>query len=138
MSNWILAVLLALQAHFAASYLVPLDREAQGAFWGLLRWFWPWADGDGGPLGQVTTASGFPIAGFFIAVTAGGILILAARAALGIWLPTRWWRALSAVGAGLLLCLMALFFGPTKLIPIGFALTTIFVALARPALIAAE
>ncbi len=138
MSNWVLAVLLGLQAHFAASYLVPLDREAQGAFWGLLRWFWPWADGDGGPLGSVTTTSGFPIAGFFIAVTAGGILILAALAAVGIWLPMRWWRALSAVGAVLLVCLMTLFFGPTKLIPIGFALATIYVALVRPALFTAE
>ncbi len=138
MSNWVLAVLLGLQAHFAASYLVPLDRESQGAFAGLLRWFWPWADGDGGPLGQVTTASGFPVAGFFIAVTAGGILILGALAAVGIWLPTRWWRALSTVGAALLLCLMALFFGPTKVIPIGFALATLYVALARPALFEPE
>ncbi len=34
MSNWVLAVLLGLQAHFAASYLVPLDKQAQGAFLG--------------------------------------------------------------------------------------------------------
>jgi hypothetical protein len=28
--KWLFAALLVLQAHFAASYLVPLDREAQG------------------------------------------------------------------------------------------------------------
>jgi hypothetical protein len=38
MLKWLLAALLVLQAHFAASYLVPLDREAQGALGGLLRW----------------------------------------------------------------------------------------------------
>ena len=51
MSKWLLAVLLVLQAHFAASYLVPLDRGTQGEFGGLLRWVWPWAIGDGGLLG---------------------------------------------------------------------------------------
>lgn len=29
MSNWILVVLLGLQAHFAASYIVPLDKESR-------------------------------------------------------------------------------------------------------------
>src|SRR5918994_566420 len=38
MLKWLFAALLVLQAHFAASYLVPLDREAQGTFGGLLRW----------------------------------------------------------------------------------------------------
>jgi hypothetical protein len=36
MVRWLFAVLLVLQAHFAASYLVPLDREAQGELGGLL------------------------------------------------------------------------------------------------------
>lgn len=137
MSNWILVVVLGLQAHFAASYLVPLDKQAQGEFGGLLRWFWPWSDGDGGPLGRVTTGEGFPLAGFFLAMAAGGLLILAALAAAGIWVPSRWWRPLSVAGAALLLCLMALFLGPTKLIPIGVALATLYVALAKPALFAA-
>jgi hypothetical protein len=35
--KWLFAVLLVLEAHFAASYLVPLDREAQQTFGGLLR-----------------------------------------------------------------------------------------------------
>ena len=46
--NWLFAALLLLQAHFAASYLVPLDREAQATFGGLLRWAWLWSIGDGG------------------------------------------------------------------------------------------
>jgi hypothetical protein len=46
---------------------VPLDQEGQAAEGGLLRWFWPWGYRDGGPLGQITPAAGFPIAGFFLA-----------------------------------------------------------------------
>ena len=132
MSKWVLVALLGLQAHFAASYLVPLDERSQRELGGLLRWLWPWADGDGGPLGRVTVGAGFPLAGFFLAVTAAGILALAALAALGVWVPSGWWRPLAAAGAVLLLCLMALFFGPTKLIPIAFALATLYVALIRP------
>jgi hypothetical protein len=41
MSKWVLVILLGLQAHFAASYLVPLDEQARAEFGGLLRWFWP-------------------------------------------------------------------------------------------------
>jgi hypothetical protein len=33
--RWQVAALQVLQPHFAASYLVPLDREAQGTFGGL-------------------------------------------------------------------------------------------------------
>ena len=51
--RWLFAALLVLQAHFVASYLVPLDREAQGTFGGLLRWAWPWSVGDGGLLGRI-------------------------------------------------------------------------------------
>ena len=137
MSKWILVVFLGLQAHFAASYLVPLDERSQREFGGLLRWFWPWSDGDGGPLGRVTVGAGFPIAGFFLAVTTAGLLALAALAAAGLWVPSGWWRTLATVGAALLLCLMALFFGPTKLIPIAFALGTLYVALGKPTAFAA-
>ena len=136
MSKWILVLLLGLEAHFAASYLVPLTQADQGTFGGLLRWFWPWADGDAGPLGQVTAGAGFPIAGFFLAVTTGGVLILAAMAAAGFWVPTTWWRALAIAGAGLLVCLMVLFFGPTKLIPIAFGLGTLYLALVHPTALA--
>ena len=41
MSKWILIAFLVLQAHFAASYLVPLDEPSQREFGGLLRWLWP-------------------------------------------------------------------------------------------------
>ena len=136
MSKWILVVLLGLQAHFAASYLVPLDERSQREFGGLLRWFWPWAYGDGGPLGQITQAGGFPIAGFYLAAAAGGLFVLAALAAAGIWVPSGWWRPLAIVGAALLLCLMVLVFGPTKVIPIAFALGTLYLALEKPALFA--
>ncbi len=136
MSKWILVAILVLQGHFAASYLVPLDQAGQRAFGGLLRWAWPWADGDSGPLGRVTVSSGFPVSGFFIAVTAAGLLLLAALAVAGLWVPAGWWRPLAIVGSGLLLCLMALFLGPTKLIPMAFALGTLYVALARPSVFA--
>ena len=135
MSNWVLVALLSLELHFAASYLVPLDEPSQREFGGLLRWFWPWAYGDGGPLGQITPA-GFPIIGFFLAATAGGLLLLAGLAAAGVWLPRAWWPGLAAVGSALLACLMAVFFGPTKLIPMAFALGTLYIAVSKPALFA--
>jgi hypothetical protein len=70
MSKWLFAALLVLQAHFAASYLVPLDREAQGTFGGLLRWAWPWAIGDGGPLGRIPASGDYPVSGIFLAGSA--------------------------------------------------------------------
>lgn len=138
MSKWVLVALLGLQAHFAASYVVPLNRADQGAFGGLLRWFWPWADGDGGPLGRITLGADPPVpgAGFFLAATTFLAFVLAALAVSGYWVPLGWWRVLAIAGAALLLCLMVLFFGPTKLIPIGVALLTLYLALARPALFA--
>jgi hypothetical protein len=138
MSRWMLVALLGLQAHFAASYLVPLDERSQREFGGLLRWLWPWADGDGGPLGQVTASAGFPLAGFFLAMTTAAAFALAALAVLGLWLPAGWWRALAAVGAVLSLCLMALFFGLTKVIPLGVALLTLYVTLGNPATFATD
>ena len=135
MSKWILVIFLALQAHFAASYLVPLDKQAQSEFGGLLRWFWPWSYGDGGPLGQIAAGSDLPISGLFLAMTAAALFGLAALAAAGFWLQSDGCRGLAAGGALLLVCLMALFFGPTKLIPIAFALGTLYVALAKPELV---
>ena len=35
MLKWLFVVLLVLQAYFAASYVVPVDREAQAAFSGM-------------------------------------------------------------------------------------------------------
>jgi hypothetical protein len=137
MAKWMVVVLLGLQAHVAASYLVPLDAPSQREFGGLLRWFWPWADGDNGPLGRVTVAAGFPLPGFFLAMAAAAAFALAALAVVGIWVPSGWWRALAVAGAVLLLGLMALFFGPTKVIPMAFALATLYIALGKPSLLGA-
>ena len=116
--RWLFAAFLVLQAHFAASYLVSLDVRPEGEFGGLLRWAWPWADGDGGRLGTVTTSSGFPVTGFFIAVTVAAHVVLVALAMLGIWVPFAWWWILAIGGAAMSLFLMVMFFGPTKLLPI--------------------
>ena len=124
MLKWSFVALLALQAHFAASYLVPLDELAQRTFGGLLKWAWPWAIGDGGPLGRMT-ASGFPLPGFFLAATSATALILAALAVSRVWVPFGWWRPLAVTGAVLSLVLMALFFGLTKLLPMATALAVL-------------
>ena len=134
MSKWMLVALLALQAHFAASYLVPLDRQAQAEFGGLLRWFWPWSYGDGEPLGQITVGHDLPMIGLFLALIATLLLGLATLAAAGLWVPTAWCRALASSGAVLLVCLMALFIGVTKLAPMALALGTLYIVLATPAL----
>lgn len=128
MLRWVFVALLALQAHFAASYLVPLDAPAQRTFRGLLKWAWPWAIGDGGPLGRMTS-SGFPLPGFFLAATSSAVLILSALAVAGVWVPLRWWRPLTVAGAILSLIVMVLFFGLTKLLPIATALVILAAAL---------
>jgi hypothetical protein len=131
-SKWLLVAMLALETHFAASYLVPLDARSRAEFGGLLGWFWPWAYGDGGLLGAITPEGGFPISGFYLAAVAGATLLLAALAAAGIWVPSAWWRPLAVAGGVLLLALMLLFIGPTKLIPAACALATLYIAMARP------
>ncbi len=118
MQKWIVATILILGAHFGASYMVPLDQKAQGEFAGLLKWFWPWADGDSGPLGVMTVSSGFPMSGYFVAVTSAGFFFIAALAVAGIWVPSHWWRFCAGVGAILSVFLMIMFFGPTKLAPV--------------------
>ena len=128
MLRWAFVAVLAIQAHFAASYLVPLDEQAQRTFGGLLRWAWPWSIGDSGPLGRMTS-SGFPLPGFFLAATSAGALILAALAVARIWVPFGWWRPLAITGAVLSLLLMTLFFGFTKLLPIATALVILAAAL---------
>jgi hypothetical protein len=130
-------LLLVLQAHFAASYLVPLDERSQREFGGLLRWAWPWAEGDGGLLGRLTLEAGGPLPGLFLALTAATALGLAAFAAAGWWVPAAWLRPTVGAGAVLLLGLMVLFFGPTKLLPIAFALATLYLAVWQPTTLAA-
>jgi len=131
MSKWLFAALLVLQAHFAASYIVPLDREAQGALGGLLRWFWPWAIGDGGLLGRIPASGSYPLSGFFLAVTTAGLFFLAALAVVGIWVPFGWWKVLAMGGAILSLFLMAAFFGATKLLPMALDLVVLWAAIAN-------
>lgn len=132
MSKWLFVFALLVQAHFAASYLVPLRDEDESAMDGMLRWAWPWANGDDGPLGTLVADGENPLAGIFLGIASASLLILAAMAVAGWWVPSGWWRPLAAVGAALLVVLMALFFGPTKIIPIAFALGTLYVTLARP------
>jgi small-conductance mechanosensitive channel len=127
--NWLFTALLVLQAHFAASYVVPLDSESQREFGGLLRWLWPWSGGDSGLLGQVTVASGFPISGFFLAAIAAVLFVMAALAVAGFWVPLGWWRVLAGSGAVLSLVLMAGFFGATKLLPMGLDLVVLWAAI---------
>src|SRR5438067_6558856 len=109
LTKWGLVALFGLEAHFAASYLVPLDERSGKEFGGLLRWFWPWSYGDAGLLGQITPATGFPIVGFWVAMIAAGLLALAALAAVGLWVPVAWWSFLAIAGAASLLCLLGLF-----------------------------
>jgi hypothetical protein len=128
---WVLGLVLLLDAHFSASYLVPLDETAQKTFGGLLRWAWPWAYGDSGLLGKASEPSGFPLSGFFIAMTSGGLLLLAALAAIRLWIPFGWWRPLAVSGSAISLLLMVLFFGPTKLIPIAVDVFVLYAALSH-------
>ena len=129
MAKWLLAALLVLQAHFAASYLVPLDTEAQGTFGGLLRWAWPWSIGDGGLLGRIPASGEYPIAGVWLAGAAALAFILAALAVMGWWVPFGWWRVLAMGGAILSLLLMVGFFGATKLLPMVLDLVVLWAAI---------
>jgi hypothetical protein len=126
--KWLLAALLVLQAHFAASYLVPLDREAQATFGGLLRWAWPWSIGDGGLLGRIPASGEYPVSGVWLGGGAALLFILAALAVVGWWVPFGWWRVLASVGAILSLLLMVGFFGATKLPPIALDLLVLWLA----------
>ena len=117
-AKWLLSALLLLQTHFAASYLVPLDRDAQQEFGGLLRWVWPWSDGDSGLFGQLAVSADLPLLGLFLALTAATLSFCAALAVVEFWIPFSWWRILAGSGAILSLVLMAGFFGATKLLPI--------------------
>ena len=79
----------------------------------------------------MTTAGGFPLIGFFIAVSAASALLVAALALAGLWIPTEWWRPLTIGGAALSIAVMALFLGPSKVIPIVTALALIAIATDR-------
>jgi len=125
--KWVLITTLVVQAHFAASYLVPLDAPAAREFGGLLRWFWPWEVGQRGVFGIITEA-GPPGAGLFLALGAAGLSILAVMALFGWWVPLTWWRPLAIGGGALAFALMLAFFGLTKLLPIALCLTVLWLA----------
>jgi hypothetical protein len=127
--KWLLAALLVLQAHFAASYLVPLDREAQATFGGLLRWAWPWSIGDGGLLGRIPASGEYPVSGVWLGGGAALLFILAALAMVGWLVPFGWWRFLAMGGAILSLLLMVGFFGATKLLPMALDLLVLWLAI---------
>ncbi len=126
--NWLFSALLILQAHFAASYLVPLDSAAQQEFGGLLRWVWPWSERDSGLFGQLTVSGELPLIGLFLAMTAGTLLFCAALSVVELWIPFGWWRILAGSGAVLSLVLMAGFFGATKLIPMALNAVVLWAA----------
>lgn len=127
--KWLFAALLLLQAHFAASYLVPLDREAQATFGGLLRWAWPWSIGDAGLLGRIPASGAYPVIGVWLAGGAALLFILAALAVVGWWVPFSWWRLMAIGGAILSLLLMVGFFGATKLVPMALDLFVLWAAI---------
>lgn len=124
-ANWLFSALLVLQVHFAASYLVPLDSEAQQEFGGLLRWVWPWSIGDSGLLGQIPASLNLPLSGLFLALTAATLLFFAALAVVELWVPFRWWRVLAGSGVIFSLLLMAGFFGATKVLPMALNLAVL-------------
>lgn len=127
--KWLFAALLVLQAHFAASYLVPLDRESQATFGGLLKWAWPWSIGDGGLLGRIPASGEYPVLGVWLAGTAALMFILAALAVMGWWVPFGWLRVLTIGGAILSLLLMVGFFGATKVLPMALDLVVLWAAI---------
>jgi hypothetical protein len=108
MSKWLWALVLVIQAHFAASYVAPTQPHL-----GLFNYVWPWAVGDRGMLGVHPNLLGIALAG-----SAALASLLAALAVAGIRVPQAWWPRLAMVGAALELVLMIGFFGPTKLLPI--------------------
>jgi len=139
MSQWGLVAVPALQAHVAAASRVPLDAHRRGEFGGPWRWRWPWASGDGGLPGRTTPATGSPLTGFALTPTAaGGVLLLAALAAAGVGVPAAWWQGRAAAGTAPLLYFMALFLGPTKLLPLAAALGTRYLAVCAPTVFATD
>lgn len=121
MNKWWWAIILVVQAHFGASYIVATKPGL-----GLFNFVWPWATGDHGLFGAHPNLLGIALGG-----AAGAISLLAALAVLGIWVPHAYWRLLAMVGAGLLLVLMLGYLSPTKLLPILWAIAVLVLAWMR-------
>lgn len=121
------AAILAIQVHFAASYLVPLktaDMANLPWFLAPLPWVWPWHETDAGLLGRV--APELSTTGFFIAMTAAALSLLAAFAVMGWLVPHDWWRPLAIAGSVVSLALMAGFFAPDKILPVALDLAVAY------------
>lgn len=117
MNKWWWALILVIQAHFGASYVVPTQPRL-----GLFNYVWPWAVGDHGLFGTHPNLPGIALGG------ASGLLsFLAALAVLSIWLPRDSWRVLAMVGAALLLVLMIGYLSPTKILPIAWAIAVLVI-----------
>jgi hypothetical protein len=67
----------------------PGQRSSRDA-WRTIELGLAWSGGYSGPLGQVTVSFGFPLSGFFLAVGAAGLFLLAALTVIGIWVPFGW------------------------------------------------
>lgn len=115
MSKWWWALILIVQAHFGASYVVATQPGL-----GLFNYIWPWATGDHGLFGTHPGILGIALGGM-----SGAASLLAALAVLGIWMPHAYWRVLATMGAGLLLVLMFGYLSPTKLLPILWAVAVL-------------
>ena len=62
-------------------------------------------------------------------MSTAGVLIPAALAVMGWWVPFDWWRVLAMGGAILSLLLMVGFFGATKLLPMVLDLVVLWAAI---------
>ena len=112
MNKWLWAVLLALQAHFGASYVAPTQPDL-----GFFNYIWPWAVGDRGIFGVHPNLPGIALGGL-----AGILSGMSALAVVGIWVPYDWWRNLAIAGAVLEIVVMLGFFGPHKFLPVALDL----------------
>jgi hypothetical protein len=128
MSRWLFGAMLLIQAHFAASFLVPLDAGAQREFGGLLKWAWPWSEGDSGPLGQIPGEGVGLLIALLLAMVSGLALVMAVLAVFGIWVPQSWWRILTISGAIVSMLLFILFPGLTNILPLAFGAMLIWIA----------
>jgi hypothetical protein len=121
MSKWLWALVLVIQAHFAASYVAPTQPHL-----GLFNYVWPWAAGDRGILRVHPNLLGIALAGSSALAS-----LLAALAVAGIRVPQAWWPGLAMVGAALELVLMIEFFGPTKLPPLALDIAVLAAVLTK-------
>ncbi|HEU5286905.1 MAG TPA: hypothetical protein VFV20_00740 [Candidatus Limnocylindria bacterium] len=131
MWTWLVVGLLVLQAHFAISYIVPIDRaNLDGWLPSLISWVFPWGQGDRGLLNASGSSEGFAL-GFFIAAAATLLSLGAILAVFGLVVPHDWWKALTIAGAVVSIVLLLGFFEPHKVVPIAFEAAVIVAIVTR-------